>query len=173
MTKYAAFLRGVNVGGVNLKMADVAKAMTEAGFGNVKTILASGNVLLESGAKVAWSAQEGRGRASRGVRLRRVGTGIRHRHRRGASRQATRSNAKCADHHSYVTFVSDPDVLDELAGLKPGPGETDRARRRRGLLASAAVQDARQRDGQDHGQEALQVVDHYSQPAHAGQGAGR
>ena len=53
MTKYAAFLRGVNVGGVNLKMADVASAMTDAGFGNVATILASGNVLLESGAKVA------------------------------------------------------------------------------------------------------------------------
>jgi uncharacterized protein (DUF1697 family) len=27
------------------------------------------------------------------------------------------------DTHSYVTFVSDPDVLDELAGLKPGPDE--------------------------------------------------
>ena len=27
------------------------------------------------------------------------------------------------DTHSYVTFVSDPDVLDELAALKPGRGE--------------------------------------------------
>jgi uncharacterized protein (DUF1697 family) len=48
MTRYAAFLRGVNVGGVNLKMAAVAKALEEAGFTNVRTILASGNVLLES-----------------------------------------------------------------------------------------------------------------------------
>ena len=48
MTRYAAFLRGVNVGGVNLKMAEVAKALEEAGFTNVRTILASGNVLLES-----------------------------------------------------------------------------------------------------------------------------
>ena len=48
MTKYAAFLRGVNVGGVNLKMAEVARALTGAGFTNVRTILASGNVLLES-----------------------------------------------------------------------------------------------------------------------------
>ena len=47
MTRYAAFLRGVNVGGVNLKMAEVAKSLTEAGFTDVKTILASGNVLLD------------------------------------------------------------------------------------------------------------------------------
>ena len=53
MTKYAAFLRGVNVGGVNLKMAEVATALTDAGFANVRTILASGNVALESAAKVA------------------------------------------------------------------------------------------------------------------------
>ncbi len=48
MTRYAAFLRGVNVGGVTLKMADVAAVFTDAGFDNVKTILASGNVLLDS-----------------------------------------------------------------------------------------------------------------------------
>ena len=48
MTRYAAFLRGVNVGGVTLKMADVAAAFTAAGFTDVKTVLASGNVLLTS-----------------------------------------------------------------------------------------------------------------------------
>ncbi|MGH3552677.1 MAG: DUF1697 domain-containing protein, partial [Mycobacterium sp.] len=48
MTRYAAFLRGVNVGGVNLKMADVAAALSDAGFAGVRTILASGNVLLDS-----------------------------------------------------------------------------------------------------------------------------
>ena len=52
MARYAAFLRGVNVGGVNLKMAEVAKALEDAGFTNVRTILASGNVLLESRAGV-------------------------------------------------------------------------------------------------------------------------
>ena len=53
MTKYAVLLRGVNVGGVNLKMAEVATALTDAGFAAVRTILASGNVLLESSAKAA------------------------------------------------------------------------------------------------------------------------
>ncbi len=32
VTRYAAFLRGVNVGGVNLKMAEVAAALENAGF---------------------------------------------------------------------------------------------------------------------------------------------
>ncbi|WP_156746695.1 DUF1697 domain-containing protein, partial [Mycobacterium sp. E1715] len=53
MTKYAAFLRGVNVGGVNLKMAEVARALTDAGCKNVRTILASGNIVLESPAGAA------------------------------------------------------------------------------------------------------------------------
>ena len=53
MTRYAAFLRGVNVGGVTLKVAAVAGALQRAGFTNVKTILASGNVLLDSRSGVA------------------------------------------------------------------------------------------------------------------------
>ena len=48
MTRYVAFLRGVNVGGVNLKMAEVAAAFGDAGFSGVRTILASGNVVLEA-----------------------------------------------------------------------------------------------------------------------------
>jgi uncharacterized protein (DUF1697 family) len=46
--RYAAFLRGVNVGGVNLKMPEVAAALRDAGFENVRTILATGNVLLDA-----------------------------------------------------------------------------------------------------------------------------
>ena len=61
MTKYAAFLRGVNVGGVNLKMAEVAAALTEAGFTEVRTILATGNVRLESTAGVAAGGRSGTG----------------------------------------------------------------------------------------------------------------
>jgi uncharacterized protein (DUF1697 family) len=113
MTKYAAFLRGVNVGGVNLKMAEVAAALTDAGFANVRTILASGNVLLESSAKVA------------AVRKKAEAT----------LRERFGSDAWVADaypferevdgYQSYVTFVADPAVLDELAALsgKAGPDE--------------------------------------------------
>ncbi len=48
--RYIAFLRGINVGGRALvKMADLKKAFEEMGFGYVRTLLASGNVLFESG----------------------------------------------------------------------------------------------------------------------------
>jgi uncharacterized protein (DUF1697 family) len=47
--KYVAFLRGINVGGnVLIKMDALKKAFEDAGFTNVRTILASGNVIFES-----------------------------------------------------------------------------------------------------------------------------
>ena len=39
-------LRGVNIGGVRIRMQDLAAALTEAGFDDVRTVLASGNVLV-------------------------------------------------------------------------------------------------------------------------------
>jgi uncharacterized protein (DUF1697 family) len=48
MTRYAALLRGVNVGGITMKMADVAALFTGLGLENVKTVLASGNVQFDS-----------------------------------------------------------------------------------------------------------------------------
>jgi len=48
MTKYIAFLRGINVGNIRIKMADL-KAMFEGlGFQEVKTYLQTGNVVFES-----------------------------------------------------------------------------------------------------------------------------
>lgn len=48
MTRYVVLLRGVNVGGVNLKMADLAALVRGLGYAEVKTVLASGNLILES-----------------------------------------------------------------------------------------------------------------------------
>ncbi|MHC8948812.1 DUF1697 domain-containing protein [Sphingobacterium hungaricum] len=46
---YIIFLRGVNVSGKNLlKMADLQKALSDAGFEHVKTYIQSGNILLDS-----------------------------------------------------------------------------------------------------------------------------
>lgn len=122
MTKYAAFLRGVNVGGVNLKMAEVADALTGAGFTNVRTILASGNVLLGSSVKVATV----RKKAEAALRdrfgydawvlaydldtVRAIDDGY-------------PFEREVEGLQSYVTFVTDADVLDELAQLSPGPDE--------------------------------------------------
>ena len=46
MTDYVALLRGVNVGGVTIKMADLAEVVRGLGYTDVKTVLASGNVLF-------------------------------------------------------------------------------------------------------------------------------
>jgi len=48
MNSYAVFLRGINVGGINIKMADLKAALEAAGFAGVRTLLASGNVVLAS-----------------------------------------------------------------------------------------------------------------------------
>jgi uncharacterized protein (DUF1697 family) len=46
--RYVAFLRGINVGGrKTLKMADLRKAFEDMGCRNVRTVLASGNVLFD------------------------------------------------------------------------------------------------------------------------------
>jgi uncharacterized protein (DUF1697 family) len=49
MARFAVLLRGVNVGGNNkVPMASFREALTTAGFGDVRTLLASGNVVLSS-----------------------------------------------------------------------------------------------------------------------------
>jgi uncharacterized protein (DUF1697 family) len=47
---YVALLRGINVGGNNIiPMAALAQTFTKLGFANVKTFIASGNVIFSSG----------------------------------------------------------------------------------------------------------------------------
>ena len=52
MKQYVAFLRGVNVGGKKpIKMKQLAGVLAAAGFRNVRTYIASGNVIFETSAK--------------------------------------------------------------------------------------------------------------------------
>ena len=48
MTRFVALLRGVNVGGITIKSADLAAVFREFGFDNVRTVLASGNVVFDA-----------------------------------------------------------------------------------------------------------------------------
>lgn len=137
MTKYAVFLRGVNVGGVNLKMADVATALTDAGFTAVRTILASGNVLLESSAQAA------------GVRKKAEAT-LRERFGYDAwvlvyDVDAVRAvldaypfEPEVDGYQSYVTFVASRDggaaVLEELAALAEQAGPDEKISRGDGVI---------------------------------------
>ena len=133
MTRYAAFLRGVNVGGVNLKMAEVAKVFEDAGFTNVRTVLASGNVLLDSRSGV----DAVRKRAEKALRdtfgydawvlaydTKKVAT---------ISKKFP-FERELEGHHSYVTFVTDAEVLDELAALAKDAGPHEKIERGDGVI---------------------------------------
>ncbi|WAJ44070.1 DUF1697 domain-containing protein [Mycobacterium sp. Aquia_216] len=137
MTKYAVLLRGANVGGVNLKMAEVATALTDAGFSAVHTILASGNVLLESSAKAPAVRKEAE-------------TALRERFGYDAWVLAYDVDALRAlveaypfepevdGYQSYVTFVASPDggtaVLDELTALAADAGPDENISRGDGVI---------------------------------------
>ena len=49
MPRFIVLLRAVNVGGTGkLPMADLRRSLTDAGYSNVSTLLASGNVVLDA-----------------------------------------------------------------------------------------------------------------------------
>jgi uncharacterized protein (DUF1697 family) len=138
MTNYAAFLRGVNVGGVNvggvnLKMAEVATALTDAGFTAVKTVLASGNVVLQSSAgaasvrKKAEAALRERFGYDAWVLVYDIDT-VRD------VVDAYPFEREVDGLQSYVTFVADAAVLDELAALGEAAGPQEKISRGNGVL---------------------------------------
>ena len=48
MTTYIAFLRGINVGNIRIKMSDLKSAFEQLGYTNVKTYLQTGNVVFSA-----------------------------------------------------------------------------------------------------------------------------
>lgn len=48
MTTWVALLRGVNVGGITVRSADLGELFADLGVGAVRTVLASGNVRFET-----------------------------------------------------------------------------------------------------------------------------
>lgn len=133
MTRFAAFLRGVNVGGVNLKMADVASALTDAGFTDVRTVLASGNVVLESAAgaaavrKKAEAALRERFGYDAWVLAYDIDT-VRN------IDEAYPFEREVDGYQSYVTFVTDAGVLDELTALADDAGPSEKIGRGDGVV---------------------------------------
>jgi len=51
MSRFVAFLRGINLGKRRVSMTDLKRAFEDAKFRNVATFIASGNVLFDSPAK--------------------------------------------------------------------------------------------------------------------------
>ena len=59
MTQFVALLRGVNVGGITIKSADLRALFDELGFADVRTVLASGNVTFTSAKRESHGALKG------------------------------------------------------------------------------------------------------------------
>src|SRR5690242_6493912 len=133
VTRYAAFLRGVNVGGVNLKMAQVAAALENASFTNVKTILASGNVLMDSrtGVDAVRKKAEKALRDEFGYDAWVLAYDVK---TVQAISDAYPYDRELDGHHSYVTFVTDEDVLKELAALAKDAGPDEKIKRGKGVI---------------------------------------
>ena len=119
MTRYVALLRGVNVGGVNMKMADLAEVVRGLGYENVKTVLASGNVLFETPDAAAASKDK-------------LESALRERFGYEAWVHVLTVAAvqkiidafpfeRSADRHAYVVFILKPEVRDELLAVKLDP----------------------------------------------------
>ncbi|PTT60244.1 DUF1697 domain-containing protein [Arthrobacter sp. HMWF013] len=114
MNSYAVFLRGINVGGINIKMADLRVALEAAGFTGVKTLLASGNVVLASGL----AAAEVKSRCEKCLRDSfgyDAWVVVLSAERVGALVDACPYPEDSKSTHTYLTLGSDQAVLDELA----------------------------------------------------------
>lgn len=133
VTRYVAFLRGVNVGGVNLKMTEVATAFEEAGFSDVRTVLASGNVLLQS----PLSAPVVRTKAEDVLRQKFGYEAWVLTYDRETLRTVSAQfpfEREVDGHHSYITFVTDDTMLDELAALADEAGLDEKIQRGQGVI---------------------------------------
>jgi uncharacterized protein (DUF1697 family) len=119
VTRYVALLRGVNVGGVNMKMADLAEVVRGLDYTGVKTVLASGNVLFET-ADAASTVKEALEKALRA----RFGYEA-WVHVLTVAQIEKLVDAypfeRDAERHAYVVFVLKPEVRDELLAVQLDP----------------------------------------------------
>lgn len=115
MTRYVALLRGVNVGGVNVKMADLAEVVRGLGYDDVKTVLASGNVLLTT----ADAASTVKGKLEAALRERFGYEAWVHVLTQAKMRAIVEAYPfeRTTDRHAYVVFVVKPEVRSELLAV--------------------------------------------------------
>jgi uncharacterized protein (DUF1697 family) len=119
MTAYVALLRGVNVGGVNIKMSDLGEVVRGVGYDDVKTVLASGNLLFTTrdAASAAKHTLESALRERFGyeawvhvLTVEAIRTII-----------AAYPYPRSAERHAYVVFVVKPEVRSELLAVDLDP----------------------------------------------------
>lgn len=118
--RVALLLRGVNVGGVTVRSADLRSLLADAGLGDVTTVLASGNAVVTApdaaaAARLAESALETR----YGRRIRVLGIPI----ESLSAVVADYPHAEDDEHTPYVVFELEPGALAELASAETAEDE--------------------------------------------------
>lgn len=131
--KYVALLRGVNVGGITIKNADLKTLFADLGFADVRTVLASGNVVFEADGEAARLKRTiEQGLAERFgydawiVLVSQLELG-----KIAAAYPFARSDEV---NHPYVVFGSDEGVLDELAAAGDDGADVERVQRGEGVV---------------------------------------
>ena len=131
MTRYAALLRGVNVGGVNMKMADLADVVRGLGYDDVKTVLASGNVLFTT----PDAAGASKDKLEAALRKRFGYEAWVHVLTVDAIQKVIDAYpyARSAERHAYVVFILKSEVRDELLAVELDP-EVEQAQAGEGVV---------------------------------------
>lgn len=115
MTSYIALLRGVNVGGITVKSADLRELFEGLGFGGVRTVLASGNVVFETTKREARAAVKRRIEQALGDRFGYdAWIVLVTRAELERSLEEFPFDADDARRQPWVIFASDPAVVDEI-----------------------------------------------------------
>ncbi|KAF1068819.1 DUF1697 domain-containing protein [Variovorax sp.] len=133
--RHVALLRGVNVNGITIRSADLQALFVELGFGAVRTVLASGNVLFDTDETDIATLRQ------------RIEQALRERFGYEAwivlLAQATVARMAAGypfervdeERHPYIVFGSDPAMLDEvMAKAEELETYTDRLQHGDGVL---------------------------------------
>ncbi|WP_394938412.1 DUF1697 domain-containing protein [Psychromicrobium sp. YIM B11713] len=113
METFAVLLRGINVGGINIKMAELKECLASLPVKQVKTLLASGNVVLNS--ELSLAELKSRIESALAERFNyQAWVVILTAQRVTELVEACPYPADSAEQHSYVTLASDAEALSRL-----------------------------------------------------------
>ena len=122
MGTWIALLRGVNVGGITIRSAELRDCFAGLGFEQVRTVLASGNVAFEADAEGAAAERRLKERIEAGLSERfgyEAWIVLCSRERLAAIVEAFPFDASREGWHPYVLFASDPAPIAELLAAAP------------------------------------------------------
>ena len=112
MTRWVALLRGVNVGGVTVRSAELVELFAAQGFSEVSTVLATGNVIFDS--ELDSVAVKARVEAALSARFSYDAKTVVVSQRDCADRASQYPFPLEPERQPYVIFGSEDAVLDEL-----------------------------------------------------------